>query len=184
MALGFCAAEENLVAPDRSDPHVDQRRASFEAAWREGRQPRIESYLAECAADERDSLLRLLLTAEVELRMRSGQAVRAAEYVVRFPDQPEVVWSILSRAETLVGREDGAPSPAVIHESPLALSPFFRAVPADVLLAHMYPREYAPGEALLRQGDVSDELLLISEGEVEISSLTPEGRRVVIDRSH
>ena len=172
------------MAPDRSYPHLDERRTAFEAAWREGRQPKIESFLAECAASERDLLLRLLLTAEVELRMRAGQAVRAADYVARFPDQPEVVWSVLSRAETLVGRKVGSHSPAVIHESPLALSPFFRAVAPEVLLAHMYPRDYAPGQALIRQGDVSDELLLISDGEVEISSLTPEGRRLVIDRSH
>lgn len=172
------------MAPNRSDPHLEQLRASFETAWREGREPQIETYLSECAAEEREPLLRLLLTAEVELRMRAGQAIRAAEYVERFADQPEVVWSVLSRAETIVGGEEGSPSPAVIHESPLALSPFFRAVPAEVLLAHMYPREYSPGEALIRQGDVSDELVLISEGEVEISSLTPEGRRIVIDRSH
>src|SRR5262245_58367474 len=58
----------------------------FEAAWKEGPQPRIEDYLAAAPDSLRSSLLRDLVHVEVELRYRNGENPDPDAYRQRFPE--------------------------------------------------------------------------------------------------
>jgi serine/threonine protein kinase/tetratricopeptide (TPR) repeat protein len=58
----------------------------FEQAWKEGRPPVLEDYLAEAPEAERAALLRELLPLEAEYRRRRGEEPRPADYGGRFPD--------------------------------------------------------------------------------------------------
>ena len=65
---------------------VDRARDAFEAEWRSGRRPRIETYLAEVSDAERPALLGELLAAELELRLAGGESFSKEEYERRFPE--------------------------------------------------------------------------------------------------
>jgi tetratricopeptide (TPR) repeat protein len=58
----------------------------FEKAWKEGRRPAIEDYLAEAPAPERSPLLRELIALEMAYRRLAGEQPQAAEYHARFPN--------------------------------------------------------------------------------------------------
>jgi WD40 repeat protein/tRNA A-37 threonylcarbamoyl transferase component Bud32 len=57
----------------------------FEAAWRAGRQPRIEEFLEGVAEAVRIPLLRELVEIEVECRLGRGETPGFEEYLERFP---------------------------------------------------------------------------------------------------
>jgi WD40 repeat protein len=57
----------------------------FEAAWKAGQQPRIETFLGRVAGPERAALLRELLGLELELRRDEGDSLRREEYLARLP---------------------------------------------------------------------------------------------------
>lgn len=65
---------------------IDELADRFEAAWKEGRRPRIEDFLADVAPPARGELFRELLRLEVELRKRSGESPAVDEYLGRFPE--------------------------------------------------------------------------------------------------
>ena len=52
---------------------IDALCIEFEKAWRDGKGPRIESYLQRMCEPDRPDLLRELITVEVELRREEGQ---------------------------------------------------------------------------------------------------------------
>lgn len=81
---------EKLTLAARIDSVCD----GFEAEWRAGRQPRIESYLEAAAAPEREGLFRSLLAVEVELRLHQGEKVQSGVYRQRFPDRAETVVAV------------------------------------------------------------------------------------------
>jgi hypothetical protein len=70
--------------------HVDQVCYRFEAAWKAdgapGTPPRIEEYLADTPEPARADLLRELILVDIYYRCLLGQAVRAGEYLARFPE--------------------------------------------------------------------------------------------------
>jgi tRNA A-37 threonylcarbamoyl transferase component Bud32 len=63
----------------------------FEAAWRAGRQPRIEDELGGLAGPGRRDLLRALLAIELAYRCQYGERPTRREYYARFPDDAELV---------------------------------------------------------------------------------------------
>ena len=70
---------------------VDRAADAFEAAWRAGASPRIESHLEGLAESERALLLRELLATELELRRELGEWPSLAEYETRFPVDLDVL---------------------------------------------------------------------------------------------
>jgi non-specific serine/threonine protein kinase/serine/threonine-protein kinase len=58
----------------------------FEQAWKEGRPPVIEDYLAEAPQPERAVLLRELIALDMAYRRRAGEQPQAAAYHARFPE--------------------------------------------------------------------------------------------------
>ncbi|WP_406694967.1 protein kinase [Singulisphaera sp. Ch08] len=70
----------------------------FEAALLAGQSPRIESYLSEVDGIDSLSLLRELVTLEVEHRVKSGWKPRPDEYQERFPEHTDLILSVLEEA--------------------------------------------------------------------------------------
>ena len=87
----------------------------FEAAWRAGRPPRVESLLEIWNEPERSYLLRELLALEIELRRDRGEAPEPAEYHKRFPEDVSLVSSAFAAVETIA-----APASRHVHETPQA----------------------------------------------------------------
>lgn len=58
----------------------------FEAQWKSGSGPRLESLLGGCDAEDRVGLFRELLALELELRCERGERPNLDEYRLRFPD--------------------------------------------------------------------------------------------------
>ena len=91
--------------------HVVERCDRYEAAWREGRRPRIEDYLAEALEPERAALLlRELLTLELELRSNGGERPEPQEYRERFPGHVELINRILNEAGPSTPHDQQAPT--------------------------------------------------------------------------
>jgi serine/threonine-protein kinase len=65
---------------------IEQVCDRFEAAWKEGRSPRLEDFLGTAAAGERALLLRELVLLETAYRRLRGDDPRAEEYRDRFPE--------------------------------------------------------------------------------------------------
>src|SRR5579862_3543483 len=63
----------------------------FEARVKAGGRPRMEDFLKAAGGDEKRLLLRDLLRVEVEYRQRQGEAVRAEDYLARFPGNDDVI---------------------------------------------------------------------------------------------
>lgn len=76
---------------------VDEICDAFEAAWLAGDRPRIEAYLEEAEGPLRRELLRELVLAELDLRVRAGERPDRTEYVDRFPDIAEAINDFLGR---------------------------------------------------------------------------------------
>jgi serine/threonine protein kinase len=66
--------------------HAEQLCQQFEAAWKAGRRPAIEDYLAGVAEPERTALLHELIQVETEYCQRAGEEPGPADYRARFPD--------------------------------------------------------------------------------------------------
>jgi len=81
---------------DRLLDRIDRCCCQFEEDWRAGRRSAIESYLETASDDERDHLLRELLSVEIELLVETGSEVDYHAYRRRFPEQA----SFLDRLDT------------------------------------------------------------------------------------
>jgi hypothetical protein len=79
----------------------------FEAAWKAGREPRIEDFLEDVPEPERSRLLRELLAVELEYRHHQGETLVLDDYRQRFPDQAEVVVAVFRAAGGWVGPSAG-----------------------------------------------------------------------------
>jgi serine/threonine protein kinase len=66
----------------------------FEAAWKAGRRPRIETELEAAPQELQTRLFRELLALEVELRWRAGEKPDPDDYRRRFPDQATLVAAV------------------------------------------------------------------------------------------
>lgn len=83
---------DNTPIPDANESHpltdgqrieFDRRIADFEAAWFQGKKPRIEDFLL---PDRPVQLLTELVQIELELRLKAGEAAHTQEYLQRFPE--------------------------------------------------------------------------------------------------
>ena len=90
--------------------HVVELCDRYEAAWREGRRPRIEDYLTEALESERALLLRELLALELELRSNGGERPEPQEYRERFPGHVELINRILKEAGPSAPHDQQAPT--------------------------------------------------------------------------
>jgi pSer/pThr/pTyr-binding forkhead associated (FHA) protein len=91
----------NGFPPEMLD-RVDDLCVRFEAAWKAGAEPRLESYLGEVGESERGLLLRELLRVELHYRGRRSERFDDADYLRRFPEYAELI------------RELCAPSPGTV----------------------------------------------------------------------
>lgn len=98
------AGERRGMASDAE--RIDAACCRFEADWRAGGVPRIESYLAGANLRIRADLLKELLALELELRSESGEGPTARDYDDRFPDLHEFVGDVLA----MLGRHAGPSS--------------------------------------------------------------------------
>ena len=69
----------------------------FEMAWRSGKSPRIEDYLAPVPTDQREKLLGELLEIELDSRQRSGEFLKLEDYRRRFSEHAAQVEAIFRR---------------------------------------------------------------------------------------
>ncbi|HVS37957.1 MAG TPA: serine/threonine-protein kinase, partial [Gemmataceae bacterium] len=65
---------------------LDATCGRFEAAWKAGKPPDIDAFLAETTGAERMALLKELIRLDVFYRRQCGDAVGSAEYQTRFPE--------------------------------------------------------------------------------------------------
>jgi serine/threonine protein kinase len=78
---------------------VDEACDRFEAAWKAGAAPVIETFLADAPTVECPALLRALLALELELRCKRGDVPIFEEYLRRFPGQPELIRALFTEAK-------------------------------------------------------------------------------------
>jgi serine/threonine protein kinase len=120
--------------PPSGSRRVDQACDAFEAAWRAGQRPRLETYLDGAAGPERSALFAELLKLELAYRGRAGETPAAAEYQERFPELAALVGAVFrppgardSQANTLAyvpaNVADGMGAPTVAAPAPAATAP-------------------------------------------------------------
>jgi serine/threonine-protein kinase len=102
--------------------HIDAICDRFEVAWKAGRRPRIEDYLAEVPEPGRAALLRHLLALDVYYRQSTGETPELREYRERFPDYLAAIAdafpTVDSRAATdrpPAQADQPPPSPRALH---------------------------------------------------------------------
>ena len=85
---------------------LDRVCTQFDRALRDGKQPKIESFLGGVRADTRDRLLANLLMLEMEHRVGQGDSPLLHDYQSRFPDDLQLVKSVFVQVvmPTHVGR--------------------------------------------------------------------------------
>jgi serine/threonine-protein kinase len=88
-------APESGVDREAQYQRVDQACDAFEAEWQGGRQPSIESYLADTPEPERSFLLKELLHVELEYRSKQGHTLALEDYRQRFPGHSALVRAAL-----------------------------------------------------------------------------------------
>ena len=67
----------------------------FESTWKSGERPMIESWIGSMANPDRALFLKELLELEIELRLSAGEIPRSEEYEKRFPDDLNVIVTVL-----------------------------------------------------------------------------------------
>ena len=95
--------EDPKPTPLAAANEIDRICDRFEDAWRLGKKPRIEDFLAQCDEPHRAALLPALLLVELELLKPSGHPIDEESYRRRFPERVEVVskaFADLKRIET------------------------------------------------------------------------------------
>ena len=78
----------------------------FEVEWRDGRTPRIETYLEGALPGERERLLRELLAIEVELRVAHGENPTPADFHARYPNWGHAITVVFARGQSEPGRSE------------------------------------------------------------------------------
>ncbi len=86
--------------PDSPVRRIDAACDRFEAAWRAGREARIEDFLDQAEAADRPALLRELLALEIDLRRGRGDRATPADYRDRFPGQGDVIDAAFAAMDT------------------------------------------------------------------------------------
>ena len=78
---------------------IDAVCTRFEVAWRGQPPPRIEDFLGDADGPERQALLRELLGVDLDCRRQQGHVPAAEDYLVRFPDQEQLIRAEVAAAE-------------------------------------------------------------------------------------
>lgn len=65
---------------------IDRLCDRFEAEWRAGLRPRIETFLARAPAEARNAMLRAIVPVELELLRTQGKSPSREDYCDRFPE--------------------------------------------------------------------------------------------------
>ncbi len=99
-------ASASIAAARRNNTRCDE----FEQALTAGQSPRIESYLADVPANEREQLLVELLGAEADFRVMRRERLSVGDYTARFPELSavriaEIVEGSRLREDALIGRK-------------------------------------------------------------------------------
>ncbi len=102
--------DQNTTSSSSSiEGQIDRACDRFEAAWKSGQQPRLESHLESLPEAARERAFRELLELELAYRRRGGQAMTADAYQNRFP----VYGSAIREAFSTSGEQsDRASQPA------------------------------------------------------------------------
>jgi hypothetical protein len=110
----------------------------FEQAWQAGQQPKINDYLGKVAEQERPSLFRKLLAAELKLLRENGKIVVPEIYQQQFPEYASVAEDLLSETVTMAAipptdgnapvfkpaKDTGTPAPASPTDLPARLGSY------------------------------------------------------------
>jgi tetratricopeptide (TPR) repeat protein len=75
---------------------VDDACARFEDAWKKGRPPRPNEYLAAAEGPEREELLRELLRLDIHYRRGRGERVSADDYTGKFPQEGPLIRAVFA----------------------------------------------------------------------------------------
>ena len=95
--------------PDHPALRLDAACDRFDAAWKEGRRPRIEDYLGEATESERPQWLEALLDVELDFRRDAGEALTPDEYHRRFPGHPQLIADAFDESQPRAGAERTVP---------------------------------------------------------------------------
>lgn len=105
--------ETRLTIPSRpaalASERVDLACDRFEAAFRAGKAPRIEDYLAAALDADRLPLLQELVAVERELRKSIGESPDAQEYLARFPGFDDAIRAAFETAPAAGGERKPRP---------------------------------------------------------------------------
>ncbi len=96
MNAGPSAARNHRLDSTRIARDVDEACDRFEAAWRKGDRPRIESFFGGTIASDSLVLLRHLLELELDYRGGIGESPGLSEYRRRFPGHEDLIDSIFA----------------------------------------------------------------------------------------
>lgn len=169
---------------------------AFEQVWASGKTARIEDYLGAATGAERSELLKQLLAVEIQFRLQRGEAPTPADYSDRFHSDAAVLADVF---ESLPQMPTVVVDPSVLStqanstnthvhdwESCLSRCPSFSSMEPSVLAVvedGMHEERFTAGDLLWRQGDPGDSLLVLQEGEVEISTRDDNGTSHYICRA-
>jgi WD40 repeat protein len=81
---GHDASSPDLSGEARNQ--LDQMRACFESAWRQGERPSVADYLTGVGGPLRVALLAELARLDLQFRRHAGEPARAEDYLDRFPE--------------------------------------------------------------------------------------------------
>jgi serine/threonine protein kinase len=105
----------------------------FEAEWKAGLRPRVETYLAEISESAHPDLLRQLLRVELYYRRADRESPTPEEYEQRFPQHADLVRRVFAEPEPRDSRE--MPPPSAAAEHPVAATgSHYPAVPDHEIL--------------------------------------------------
>jgi serine/threonine protein kinase/WD40 repeat protein len=101
--------------PAAAAHHIDQVCDRFEAAWKEGRRPRLEEFLGDAPEPERTALLSELVAVELAYRRRAAESPALQEYLERFPDRAESLRGLFTEGVSVAPRGNGSTAPWGAH---------------------------------------------------------------------
>jgi hypothetical protein len=93
---------------------IDQLCDEFEAEWKAGRRPAIETYLARGVPAGRAPLLRELLALEMECRLRKGERLTPGEYQLRFAQEADAVAAAFAKSVGLLAAMETESGPGTL----------------------------------------------------------------------
>ena len=97
-STGVAEGQQQLQPAPPCQPLLQELRAEFETALKDGKKTRIEDFLGNTREPQRTVLLRELLNLELIDRARRGEIPKAEDYWLRFPDHVRLISSFFPKA--------------------------------------------------------------------------------------